>query len=240
MKKISVAILICLVIVLTISLAGCSNQDVNKLFGEQKELAFSLQELTGLNVEEGAIMTGGIDDFGLAVFRYTLSTTGKTYYTLFNFETNTSINTSTLEFIKINDGLYYQINEQDKYILTGAKGNVVSGVEGSVNGKEFYATESNTTYYVAPDGQIKTSSKAFEERVSYGDTYECGDYQEKEVSGGYKYYTQQGEYVGSLFPKVDFDLLNSAVPTEEVTIANKKIFQYLTPTYDDNENSICI
>ena len=46
MKKTAVALLICLVVVLTIGLAGCS-QGVDKIFGKQEKVNYSLQEVTG-------------------------------------------------------------------------------------------------------------------------------------------------------------------------------------------------
>ena len=50
MKKTAVALVICLVVVLTIGLAGCS-QGVDKIFGKQEKVSYSLQEVTATILE---------------------------------------------------------------------------------------------------------------------------------------------------------------------------------------------
>ncbi|MGN0788291.1 MAG: hypothetical protein ACI4MY_00015 [Christensenellales bacterium] len=238
MKKTAVALLICLVVVLTIGLAGCS-QGVDKLFGKQEKVSYSLQEVTALNVRQEATIINS-DDFGLVTFRFYNAIDGKTYYSLYNFETNRMIVTdSTLNIIQICDGLYAQINAEGKYILYGADGLIASGLEGTISGDEFYDKNSETTYYIGIDGKLKKSQSPFEERLRYGETFELGDYQAKPVylggDYGFKFYTQQGKYVGEFFPQVDFNLSQGTESNAMWIIGNKIFCQCLTLSYADND-----
>ncbi|MDY4592295.1 MAG: hypothetical protein SO434_02700 [Eubacteriales bacterium] len=238
MKKTVVAILICLIVVLTIGLAGCS-QGVDKLFGKQDKVSYSLQEVTGLNVNKSAYIEDS-DEFGLATFRYYNTLDGKTYYSLFNFETSTMIVTdSTLEIIQISDGLYAQINTESKYILYGKDGLIASGLEGTIIGNEFYDKNSETTYYIGMDGLLKKSQSPFEERLRYGELIQIGDYQAKPVDNGnnygFKFYNQKGKYVGEFFPQVDLNVSLEAEANAIWLIGNKFFCQYLTLSYADND-----
>lgn len=238
MKKTAVALLICLVVVLTIGLAGCS-QGVDKIFGKQEKVSYSLQEVTGLNVRQESTIINS-DDFGMVTFRFYNAIDGKTYYSVYNFETKQMIITdSTLNVMQISDGLYAQINAEGKYALYGKDGLIESGLEGTINGNEFYDKNSKTTYYIGIDGKLKKSQSPFEDRLHYGETYDFGDYQAKPVfSGGdygFKFYTQQGKYVGEFFPKVDFNLSQETDINATWIIGNKIFCQCLTLSYADND-----
>lgn len=75
--------------------------------------------------------------------------------------------------------------------------------------------------------------------MHYGETYDFGDYQAKPVFSagdyGFKFYTQQGKYVGEFFPKVDFNLSQETDINATWIIDNKIFCQCLTLSYADND-----
>lgn len=63
----------------------------------------------------------------MVTFRFYNAIDGKTYYSVYNFETKRMIITdSTLNVIQISDGLYAQINAEGKYALYGKDGLIES------------------------------------------------------------------------------------------------------------------
>ncbi|MGN0765662.1 MAG: hypothetical protein ACI4MO_04210 [Christensenellales bacterium] len=238
MKKTAVAILMCLIVVLTIGLAGCS-QGVDKLFGKQEKVSYSLQEVTEIEMGSEAIMQD-CDTFGMAIFRYYSTLESETYYSLYNFEKNSMIvNNSKLQIIKISQGLYAQINAEGKYILYGVDGLIESGLEGTIIGESFYDKNSGTTYYIGINGKLKTTKSPFAEIITYEDVYTLGDYKIRAVgsasSYGFEFFNQKGESVGKFFAKTDFNLSSNATLNQMWIVDNKIFAQYTVLSYTSKD-----
>ncbi|MGN0771066.1 MAG: hypothetical protein ACI4MI_00575 [Christensenellales bacterium] len=238
MNKKIIAITVCLIVVMAVVMTGCS-QGVDKLFGKQSKIEYSLQTVQGLNVHDDAVMTS-LDDFGLATFKYYNAGEDKTYYSLFNFETgNMIINNSTLPIIGIYDGLYAQLNLESKYILYGVEGMIASELEGSISDGCFYDKNNDVRYYIGIDGKLKKTTSPFEEIVRYNDVFELGDYKARAVASangfGFKFYNAKGNFVGEFYPVTDLELSSSADNSAIWTIDNKIFLQYTTPSYADDD-----